>query len=127
MASRFILLVVIIIGFSTILSAQKEAGVIHPIWIEARVLGILEHHDALAVLQVLQVEATNEIHLARNSEILTEFVFGTKKSGGEPKLDGVKANMLIRAEIDGKFNPASGQWDYRVFRYQLRADKTGVE
>lgn len=107
---------------------SQEAAVIKPIWIKAEVIGILEQHDKLAVLQVSRVDSANEFNLATKSEILVEFVFGTSPSDGEPKIPGVKAGDTIRAEIHGKFNPGSGQWDYRVFRYaQLRRQDAGEE
>ncbi len=97
---------------------NNNSYLLHPIWVEAEVIGILEHHSALAVLHITRVDSTNEINLSEDSEILSEFVFGTKPTEGDPKLVGIKQNMLIRAEIDGKFNSSSGQWDYRIFRYR---------
>jgi hypothetical protein len=115
-----ILLFLLILGFSKGLMAQSNsdnAYTVKPIWVEAKVLGILEQHDRLAVLQISRVDSSNEFHLSESSEILTEFVFGTKASDGDPKVPGVISGDNIRAEIHGKFNPSSGQWDYRVFRY----------
>lgn len=96
---------------------ENTPRLIEPIWVQAEVLGLLEHHEALGVVHILRVAPDNEIHLSEGSEVLVEFVFGTRSSEGEPKLAGVKAGMKMRAEIAGSFNPKSGQWDYRIFRY----------
>lgn len=120
MQTRLYFLVALLISASSLLLGQSianQATVLKPIWVEAKVLGILESHNALVVLQISRVDSTNNINLKAGSEVLVEFVFGTKKSDGEPKLPGVKPEQIIKAEIDGKFNHSSGQWDYRVFRY----------
>ena len=115
-----LLIALVCLAFPKNMKAQVEnaqAYTIKPIWIEARVLGILEHHDRLAVIQVSKVDSSNKFMLRVNSEILAEFVFGTKASKGEPAVPGANAGDTIRAEIHGEFNPSTGQWDYRVFRY----------
>ena len=99
---------------------------IRPIWVEAQVLGILEDHNNLVVLQITGT-GVNEFNLGINSEILTEFYFGTTAIEGEPKLSGVKSGDIIRAEVHGKFNPSSGQWDYRVFRYAPAPSKNSAD
>ena len=125
----FISLILIIL--SPDFKAQTEGAAsftIKPIWIEARVLGLLEDHGRLAVIQVKQVASINEFNLAAKSEVLTEFIFGAEASDGDPKIPGVKSGDAIRAEIHGKFNPTSGQWEYRIFRYsQLKITESGKE
>lgn len=117
---RLLLFLVLNFGFAISgFSQDKTARVIEPIWIQAQVVGTLEGHHSLAVIQVTDVDSNNTINLELQSEVLAEFVFGTKPRDGEPKLPGLKAGDLIRVEVDGVFNPSSGQWDYRAFRYRL--------
>lgn len=126
--SSFVFIAIMLTGFGNHLSAQENPLEyrIHPIWVEARVLGILEDHNNLVVLQITGT-GVNDFNLGVNSEILTEFYFGTAPTDGDPKLAGVKSGDMIRAEIHGKFNPSSGQWDYRVFRYNPAPSKSTAD
>lgn len=131
MRPTLLFITTLLVVFSKESQAQSEVTgsyTIQPIWVEARVLGILENHDGLGVIQITRVDSANEFNLTVKSELLTEFVFGTESSDGDPKIPGVKSGDSIRAEIHGKFNPSSGQWDYRIFRYgQVRKPESGKE
>ena len=105
---------------ATTLNAQQDQRLlqrIETIPVKAKVIGVLQGYKSLAVLQVVDIDSGNTYNLQPQDEILVEFFFGTERTSGEPVLEGVKAGDLISAQISGKHNPGTGQYDYRLFKY----------
>lgn len=124
-----IVLLMVCGGMSLTAQVEKSNGVVErikPVVVKAEVVGILQGHKALAVLQIQKTDSVNALGLKPQQEILVEFVFGTQKTD-DPQLPGVKGGTLITAQLAGNFNPATGQHDYRVFKYHIRSkEKTAA-
>lgn len=117
------ILILAFLGTGITASAQNSKArvvKIETVKITAKVVGILEGHKSLAVLQVLEADSGNAYDLEPAEEVLTEFYFGTAPTDGDPKLPGLSGGEVIVARIAGKPNPDTGQYDYRVFEYWLQ-------
>lgn len=116
---RIALFAALILGGWSAQAQKAKVTQYHIEVVKAKVIGILEDNNRLAVLQIEQADTSSRYELQPKDEILVQFFYTTAPTKGEPKLAGVKSADRIMARLAGNYNPNTQQYDYLVFEYDV--------
>lgn len=123
MICRTSLFFLFLLGAFSAKAQQTKLTRYHIEVVKAKVVGILEGNDRLAVLQIEQADTAGRYKLHPQDEILVQFFYTVKPTTGEPRLSGITAGDRISARVAGTFNATTQQYDYLVFEYDVLSGK----
>ncbi|MDZ7847130.1 MAG: hypothetical protein U5L96_10365 [Owenweeksia sp.] len=111
---NFICIVLLMVCSGMTLTAQvnKPNGVVErikPVVVEAEVVGILQGHKALAVLQIQETDTANAFGAQTSAGNTRGICIWHTENGGSSIARCKRRYTDLRPRLAGSFNPATGQ------------------
>ena len=96
--------------------AKPKYEKLDAVFLRAEIIGVLNGRSNLAVIQIKKVPKDNKYHFKTRDELLVDLAYMfTEESGKAIRLNVTKGDV-IEAEILGRLQPQTGQYEYFVMR-----------